>query len=175
MGGLRRSRPMTKAQTNYNNKLHNKLTDLTQQLKDEHLNLFNQTYMAELERDLLNPHKPAKDFKKPQTKHNNPLSEMYVDNNDPPTLSKDQTTVHNHIFGFYKSLFSHKPCNDNFSDLEKFMEGIDLDKVTQEENTALERPITKPEIADFIKTMSNDNFGFGYGTFQGCVFLLCDL
>merc|ERR1711954_566135 len=52
-------------QTNYNNKLHNKLTDLNQQLKDEHLKLFNQTYTAELERDLLNPHKPAKDFKKP--------------------------------------------------------------------------------------------------------------
>merc|ERR1711873_261671 len=51
-------------------------TDLNQQLKDEHLELFNQTYMAELERDLLNPHKPAKDFKKPQTKYNNPLSEF---------------------------------------------------------------------------------------------------
>merc|ERR1711954_136819 len=148
--------PMTKAQTNYNNKLQNKLTDLNQQLKDEHLELFNQTYMAELERDLLNPHKPAKDFKKPQTKHNKPLSEMYVDNNDPPTLSKDQTTVHNHIFSFYKSLFGHKPCNNNFSDLQNFMDGIDLDKITQEENTALERPITKLEIANFIKSMSND-------------------
>merc|ERR1712114_120004 len=48
---------MTKAQTNYYNKLQNKLTDLNQQLKDEHLELFNQTYLAELERDLLNPHK----------------------------------------------------------------------------------------------------------------------
>ena len=36
------------------------------------------------------------------------------------------------------------------------MEGIDLDKVTQEENTSLERPISKAEIADFIKSMSND-------------------
>ena len=53
--------PMTKSQTNYHNKLQNKLTDLNQQLKDEHLELFNQTYLAELERDLLNPHKPAKD------------------------------------------------------------------------------------------------------------------
>merc|ERR1712115_550066 len=67
--------PMTKSQTNYHNKLQNELTDLIQQLKDEHLELFNQTYLAELERDL-NPHKPTKDFKKPQRKHNNPLSEM---------------------------------------------------------------------------------------------------
>ena len=40
--------PMTKAQTNYYNKLQNKLTDLNLQLKDEHLELFNQTYLAEL-------------------------------------------------------------------------------------------------------------------------------
>ena len=92
--------PMTKSQTNYHNKLQNKLTNLNQQLKDEHLELFNQTYLAELECDLLNPHKPAKDFKKPQPKLSNPLSEMYIDNKNPPTLSKDQTTVHNHIFSF---------------------------------------------------------------------------
>ena len=36
------------------------------------------------------------------------------------------------------------------------MEGIELDKVTEEENSSLESPITKSEIADFIKTMSND-------------------
>ena len=36
------------------------------------------------------------------------------------------------------------------------MEGIELEKVTEEENTSLERPITKLEIADFIKSMSND-------------------
>ena len=41
-------------------------------------------------------------------------------------------------------------------DLQKFMEGIELDKVTEEENTSLERPITKPEIAEFIKSMSID-------------------
>merc|ERR1711954_510364 len=85
-----------------------------------------------------------------------PFSEMDIDNKNPPTLSNDQTTVHNHIFSFYNSLFSHKPCNDNFSDLQNFMDGIDLDKITQEENTALERPITKLEIANFIKSMSND-------------------
>merc|ERR1711954_594338 len=34
---------MTKSQTNYQNKLQNKLTDLNQQLKDGHLELFYQT------------------------------------------------------------------------------------------------------------------------------------
>ena len=55
--------PMTKSQTNYQNKLQNKLTDLNHQLKSEHLELFNHTYPAELETDLLNPHKPSKEFK----------------------------------------------------------------------------------------------------------------
>ena len=77
---------------------------------------------------------------------------MYIDSKTPPTLSKDQATVHNHIFKFYNNLFSHK----QFSALQKFMEGIELDKVTEEENTSLESPITKSEIADFFKTMSND-------------------
>ena len=36
------------------------------------------------------------------------------------------------------------------------MEGIHLDKVTEAENLSLENPLTKPEIANFIKTMSND-------------------
>ena len=81
---------------------------------------------------------------------------MYIDSKTPPTLSKDQATVHNHIFKFYNNLFSYKQCNENFSDLQKFMEGIELDKVTEEENSSLESPITKSEIADFIKTMSND-------------------
>ena len=36
------------------------------------------------------------------------------------------------------------------------MEGIQLDKVTEAENSSLENPITKSQSADFIKTMSND-------------------
>ena len=83
-------------------------------------------------------------------------SKMYIDSKTQPTLSKDQATVHNHIFKFYNNLFSHKQCNENFSDLQKFMEGIELDKVTEEKSTSLESPITKSEIADFIKTMSID-------------------
>merc|ERR1712081_132043 len=62
-----------KSQTNYQNRLQNKLTDPNQQLKVKHLELFNQTYLAELELDLLNPHKPAKDFKKPQPNSTQPI------------------------------------------------------------------------------------------------------
>ena len=36
------------------------------------------------------------------------------------------------------------------------MEGIDIGKVTTEENSNLENPISKEEIAQFIKGMSND-------------------
>merc|ERR1712115_563288 len=37
--------PMTKSQTNYHDKLQNKITNLNQQLKDEHIELFNLTYL----------------------------------------------------------------------------------------------------------------------------------
>ena len=70
------------------------------------------SYLAELEKDLLNPQKPSKDFMKPQTRTTNPLSEIYIDKADPPTLSKDEETVLNHIYKFYQGLFSYKNCNN---------------------------------------------------------------
>ena len=81
---------------------------------------------------------------------------MYIDHKTPPTLSKDQATVHNHIFKFYNDLFSNKQCNENLSDLQEFMGDIELNKVTDTENLSLESPITRTEIANFTKTMSND-------------------
>ena len=51
---------------------------------------------------------------------------MYIDQNDPLTLYKDQTTVHNHIFKFYIDLFSHKEYHENFSALHDFLKYIDL-------------------------------------------------
>ena len=36
------------------------------------------------------------------------------------------------------------------------MKGIETGKITQEENERLQQPISQSEIADFIKSMSND-------------------
>ena len=36
------------------------------------------------------------------------------------------------------------------------MEGIETDKITEEENARLQQPISQAEIAEFIKSMSND-------------------
>ena len=81
---------------------------------------------------------------------------MFIGQKDPPTFSKDQNEVHDHIYKFYNDLFSTKDCNNSYNDLEDFMEGIDIGKVTTEENSHLENPISKEEIAQFIKSMSND-------------------
>ena len=147
---------MKASQETYMNKLKNKLEKLKLELQQTQSEIYNKSYLAELEANLMNPHKPSKAFKKPLVRDSNPLSEMYIDQADPPTLSKDQNTVHNHIFKFYNKLFEYKECNNDFSDLENFMKGIETGKITEEENSNLERPFTKQEIVDFIKTMSND-------------------
>ena len=106
--------PPTQPQLKYRNKLQNKLQQLITELNVVNEQLYSQTYLAELEKDLLNPHKPSKEFKKPFQRSQNPLSKMYIDKNEPPTLSKDQETVHNHIYKFYNQLFAHQNCKDNF-------------------------------------------------------------
>ena len=58
---------------------------------------------------------------------------MYIDQKTPPTLSKDQATVHNQIFKFYNDLFSYKLCNESFPDLQEFTKDIHFDKVTEAE------------------------------------------
>ena len=81
---------------------------------------------------------------------------MYLDKNDPPTLSKDQEKVHNHIYTFYSKLFAHQECKDDFLDLVDFMEDIETKRITEDENLMLEKPFTTAEVATFIKSMSSD-------------------
>ena len=81
---------------------------------------------------------------------------MYIDKNEPPTLSKDQEKVHNHIYTFYNNLFAHHECKDDFQDLVDFMDDIQTQKISEDTNRRLESPFSKTEVASFIKTMSND-------------------
>ena len=150
------TKPMTWQQEKHLNKLRNKLEHLKGDLKRTHQEMYNTTYLAELEADLLNPQKPSKELRKPATSNRTPLSEMFIDQKEPPTLSKDQNTVHNHIYGFYKDLFSPENLDSSHPDLQNFMEGIETQKITPEENTRLQQPISKEETAEFIKDMSND-------------------
>ena len=107
-------KPLTLQQDKYTNKLLNKLEALKNELKQAHQEIFNSTYLAELQADLLNPQKPSKDFKKPRTSTNNPLSEMYIDQKDPPTLSKDQNKVHNHTLSFTTNYFQQRKLQSPF-------------------------------------------------------------
>ena len=81
---------------------------------------------------------------------------MFIDQKEPPTPRRDQNKVHNHIYSFYNELFSAEDLNSSLPDLESITEGIETEKITAEENTRLQQPINKAEIAEFIKTMSND-------------------
>ena len=149
-------KPLTLQQHKHLNKLTNKLEALRNELKQTHQEIFNTTYLAELQADLLNPQKPSKEFKKPKSASSNSLSEMFIDQKEPPTLTKDQNKVHNHIFSFYNSLFAAEDTSSTLPDIQEFMKGIETEKITQEENERLQQPISKADIADFIKSMSND-------------------
>ena len=147
---------MTWQQEKYLNKLKNKLEHLKGELRRTHQEIYNTTYLAELQADLLNPQKPSKELQKPTTTTKTPHSEMFIDQKEPPTLSKDQHKVHNHIYSFYKDLFSPETLDSSYMDLEGFMEGIETEKITPEENIRLQQPISKEETAKFIKSMSID-------------------
>ena len=138
--------PATQPQLKYQNKLQNKLSQLRTELKVVNEEIYSQTYLAELEKDLLNPHKPSKEFKKPSQRSQNPLSEMYIDKNEPPTLSKDQETVHNHIYKFYNQLFAHQTCKDDFQDLVDFMGDIQTKKYPLLKMKDLKDPLQPPKL-----------------------------
>ena len=78
------TKPLTAAQDKYHNNLNNKLVRLKQEFQHTQSEIYKESYLAELEADLMNPHKPSKEFKKPSTRSSNLLSEIYIDQADPP-------------------------------------------------------------------------------------------
>ena len=90
---------------------------------------------------------------------------MLIDQKEPPTLTKDQNKVHNHIFSFYNNLFAAEDTSSTLLDIQEFMKGINTEKITQEENEHLQQPISQTEIAEFIKSY------IFYAFLKRCVFL----
>ena len=67
---------------------------------------------------------------------------------------KGQLTAQAAITDFYKELYKHNPCDDNLEDIEEFLNGVDHETVSKEENEKLTEEITEKEVHDFIKTLS---------------------
>ena len=78
------TKPLTAAQDKYHNNLNNKLAKLKQELQHTQSEIYKESYLAEPEADLMNPHKPSKELKKTSTRSSNLLSEIYIDQADPP-------------------------------------------------------------------------------------------
>jgi len=122
----------------------------------EYLDSISQNdYMEKLQYDYLNQQRPGKDFPKPSIYKPITFSEHFTTVNDKPLLIKNQKATETHIHNFYKDLFAHKPCSDDPSSVKKFLGNISLTQVTKEENLSLGAPIQLPEVASFLKTMSN--------------------
>ena len=49
---------------------------------------------------------------------------MLIDQKEPPTLTKDQNKVHNHMFSFYNNLFAAEDTSSTLPDIQEFMKGI---------------------------------------------------
>ena len=84
------------------------------------------------------------------------LSEIFLNDDDPTSLTKDQNAVHGHIYKFYNNLFSHKETINNFGQLKNFIHDCDLPQVKEAENQILKAPVTTDEIANFITHMNNN-------------------
>ena len=70
-------------------------------------------YLENLQSEILNPHKPSKQFTKlPGSNQVNVSIYTYIETKDnPQELTRDQDKVHNQIFSFYNKLFMYKECN----------------------------------------------------------------
>merc|ERR1711867_306551 len=67
---------------------------------------------------------------------------------------KGQLNAEAAISSFYTNLYAHNPCKNSLEDVEKFLEGIDHETVSKEENKKLTEEVTEKEVHDFIKTLS---------------------
>ena len=84
------------------------------------------------------------------------ISEIFLNEDDPDSLTKNQHQVHNHVFKFYDNLFAHQPTIQSLKELKNFTHDCNIPQVTELENKILEAQITTDEIAQFIKHMNND-------------------
>ena len=71
-------------------------------------------------------------------------------------LIKDQNLVERHIYNFYHWLYQYRKCNEDIDSVKQFLSGIDLKSVPDDYNSKQEKPISTPEIAEYLKTLSNN-------------------
>ena len=115
--------------------------------------------LTETTSKLLDQETPSKAFTKDlgTCKPRMSFTEMYTKGpSDEDILIKDQNLVERHIYNFYHRLYQYRKCNDDLDNVKKFLSGIDLKSVPDDYNTKQERPISTPEIAQYLKTLSNN-------------------
>ena len=106
---------------------------------------------------MLDQETPSKTFSKDLGSCKPTFTEMYtkVPNND-DVLIKDQTLVERHIYRFYHRLYQYRQCHDGIDDVKNFLSGIELKSVPEDYNAKQDCPISTQEIAQYLKTLSNN-------------------
>ena len=115
--------------------------------------------LTESTRKLLDQETPSKTFSKDlgSCKPRMSFTEMYTkDPNNDDVLIKDQTLVERHIYHFYHRLYQYRQCHDGIEDVKNFLSGIELKSVPEDYNAKQDCPISTQEIAQYLKTLSNN-------------------
>ena len=82
---------------------------------------------------------------------------MYTENpNGDDFLIKHLTLVEKHVHQFYHRLYSYRQCHNRIDDVKHFLSGIELKSVPEGYNAEQDCPISTLEIAQYLKTLSNN-------------------
>ena len=85
------------------------------------------------------------------------FTKIYVPNpNGKNYLIKEHTLVQKHVHTFYDSLYSYRQCHESLDDVKRFLEGVELKSVPKGYNAEQNCPISTLEIAQYLKTLSNN-------------------
>ena len=69
-------------------------------------------------------------------------------------ITMDTAEIQNAVREYYEQLYANK--FDNLEEMDNFLDSYSLPKLNQEETDQLDRPITRNEIEDVIKTLSTN-------------------
>ena len=81
------NQPLTEGNMNYKNRLQNRLKKFENQHKEAQKNTYQESYLERIKKELTAAHKPAKDFKKPVHSRMTNLSEIFLKEEDPSSLT----------------------------------------------------------------------------------------
>ena len=141
--------------------VQNELTDITQNLR------FTHNVHTKCEGEKINPFLCASAKQKQSTRYISKLTE--TDKHGQQTTITSQPEVLNTVTSFYQQLYTSKKTHKT-GKIKKFLNNLQLPKLTQEQSHYLDRPITIDDITHVLKKTKKRSApgldGMGYGFYK---------